>query len=356
MSPPRNVPTPDQSDFFSKTPRVKPAPSNGLARGTADRGTDAPDPRTARDAVSQEAMHMGSADPDNEHVRRRRSLSRRAREEHAAEGSGHASMFEYTPGSQTVAPKALDPFRAFDDAWYRMRSKAEESFSGITTGTIQLFAQARSVTVTPKGEPGAESVQVAVTLAGFRFEADGETTLDAMNRLAATARRGPEAATAEDHAPRKRAPSSLELAWAKLSPEERTENEVWAHMIQRKTLFTKQRDRGQPFALSPMDFELAAKVGVTIASAATEPEIVAFFQAVDRMTRQTELEHWEAMGRYAELPGEAHEKFNARVGSLEGLRNDRYIDDSRNRATAGHQAAMKTANDEAPLNAPMRSD
>jgi len=46
----------------------------------------------------------------------------------------------------------------------------------------------------------------------------------------------------------------------------------------------------------------------------------------------------------------------ARVGSLEGLRNDRYIDDSRNRATAGHQAAMKTANDEAPLNAPMRSD
>jgi hypothetical protein len=472
MSPPRDVPQPDQSDLFGKTPRVKPVPSDSLSRGTADRGVGAPDPRTARDAVSQEANRMGSDDPDSEFVRRRRSLSRRAREEHAAEGSGHSSMFEFTPGSQTVAPKPLDPFKAFDAAWFRARSRAEETFEGVTKRTIQLFAQARSVTITWPSEPGrpvpavstvpsatpaaiADPVQplleqleeawnaqrdpglvdrlaaiypahalelheffselveaeldrdrtrpeftgqdartrqwlerkgfalaaaakeaaaketsaltptdpsrarVTVTIAGYRFEAERPTTVDAMNALAATARRGHEAAVSQDLASTKRAPSALETVWAKLSPEELNEKEVWAHMTQRKMLFTHMRDRGQSFTVSPLDFEFAARVGVMITAAVTEPEVVAFFQAVDRATRRAELDASEALSRHVQLPGEAIDTFNARVGSLEQFRVDRYIDDAANRATAGHREAMKDekgASDVAPLNAPMRMD
>jgi len=305
---------------------------------------------------------MGSSDPDSAWVQRHRAFSARARREHAAEASGHLGMFEYTPGSQTIAPRALDPFLAFDDAWFRARGRAEETFEGVSNRAIQLFAQARSIAFTPPlrerpvggrwiqhaTETGSDTVEplveARVDLGGYAFAATGATPLDALDALAARVCHGVEGAVGVAAPDAPRAPSALERAWEAMSPELRAAKEVYSYMIQRRILFTRSRDRGLEFHLTDHDFVVAQKVGLEIPGAPADMDPVAFFHAVGERTKEAELDSWEGVSKNSSLPGEGMDAFDRRVGSLERIRTDRYVDDGPSKATAAH-AAQKAERD-----------
>jgi hypothetical protein len=350
-----HTPDPQVPDLFStRTPRVKPASTATPSQGTADRGVGAAAGHVARQAVRADAVKHASADPDDPWVQRQRSHSKRAQNEHLAEGSGHDSLFEYTPGTQLIAPKALDPYLAFWNAWYDARTKAEETYDGVTHRTFQFFAQARGVVFGANPvqtlDPNAHGARLAsVVIGGYRFAADGATDLDTFNRLAGRVKKGREAAVGPADDPSlKRAPSALEVAWSKLSPEMRAQKESYAYFHQRITLFTRSRDRGLAFELTPHDMKMAAQVGVAVPSdeagiAALDP--VAFFQATRDGTRAAEWDAWEGLEKNSSLPGEGTALADQRVGSIEGVRTSRYIDDGASKATAAHAATKQSERD-----------
>ncbi|MBW7932044.1 MAG: hypothetical protein H3C62_00255 [Gemmatimonadaceae bacterium] len=315
----------DQKSFFEKAngetasgaPRVRPADA------TADRGHGAPAEHVAREAVRQEAVRHGSADPDSVWLQRRLNRSPRAAEEHRAVGSGHAELFEFTPGSQMVAPKAVDPYKAFALAWDRARDAALSGYGGPSEHRIRFFLQARSVAHTREAD--GTSV-VTVDLVGMRFRASGATLLDALDTLARRATRGRDGA--EGPAPTTPvALSALEQANARRSPAERFEREMYSYFLSRKLTFTKSRDRLLPFTVHDEDVRRAGLLGVAAPERrGDEACIVGFFQALDRRLEGAASDAWLGVSRDA-VGAEATERISAHVQSIEQRRTDRYLDD-----------------------------
>jgi hypothetical protein len=336
----------EQVDLFGSRPGAGTPPRT--ADHTADRGAGAPALTTAREAVRADAVAMGSANPDSPWVAMRRARSARARDEHAAIGTDHASFFEFTPGSQTIAPRPVLPYEAFDAAWYRRKGRAEESYAGLTDQDVRLFAMSRSVRLTRAAESEDTATHGAeVDLFGDRFSGRGRTLVEAIDALAACVRRGPAGRSGPTPAEGPRAPSALEVRWAAMSPELRAAHHAYCYFDARKRLFTASRARDLAFRLTDDDLVVAAAIGV--ASVADDARgaataIVEFFRAVDRATQIAELDHWEGLTSEA-LPGEAIQRTDARVARIEGIRVDRYIDAGASIATAAHHAVRAEARD-----------
>lgn len=320
----------DQGSLFDKN--ANPA-RVGPSDATADRGHGAAAGHVAREAVRQDAVDHGSADPDSLWTQRQRARSKRAAEEHRAIGADHAELFVFTPGSQLVASKPVDPFKGFTVQWDRARDAALAGYGGLDEGRIRLFLNARSVAATGEGD----GHRVTVDLAGYRFTATGTTLLDALDALSRRTSKGIE--RAEGLAPKQAvAPTALELANARRSPEERLERAAYGYFLSRKLTFTKSRDRHLSFALNDEDVRQAGLIGVVgPADRGAHDAIVAFFQAIDARTMSANVEGWEGLTKEA-FGAEGLERTSQRVASIEGLRTSRYVDDGAARATAAHAA------------------
>lgn len=289
---------------------------------TADRGYGAPNPRTAREAVRDDAVRHGSADPDSVWTRRRIAGSKRARLEHSARDAGQPEMFEVVPGSRLVAAKLMDPFAAFQvnyDKWIRDQRAA---FSGVQERTLKLYCRNHGIDVmstlieqADENTPRVPGWRVSVARCGYRFTAiDPDGLVFALDRLADTVRRGPEAGVVvSEHQPIM--PAALRRAW-ETSPTPALDKARAAlrHFTIRMETFGIFRDKHVPFTLTERDLAIGESIGVPRPTE-TPADPSRYFITVQKYLVVATEEAMDGLTK-APLPGEQIERVQAQVAAL----------------------------------------